>query len=75
MTIRNGRFSEKLGFLAKQSNTSVIGISASKVDSSTLYRQLDIEDCSLIKLELSDRGGRVGCHNRKSLSYNHKPGF
>ena len=65
----------EIGFTAKQSNTSIIGISESKLDSSILNSWLDIEDYDLISLGHSRRGGLVACYIRKSLSYNHEPSF
>ena len=66
---------DKIRFLAKQSNASIIGISEYKLDSSVLNSELDIEDYELIRLSRSRRKGGFECYIRKSLSYNHKPRF
>ena len=66
---------DKIRFLAKQSNASIIGISEYKLDSSILNSELDIEDYELIRLSRSRREGGFECYITKSLSYNHKPSF
>ena len=66
---------DEIRFIAKQSNASIIGISESKLDSSILNSELDIDDYDLIRLDRSRRGGEVACYTRKSLSYNHKTSF
>ena len=66
---------DKICFITKQSNASIIGISESKLDSSILNKKLDIDDYNLFRLDHSRRGGRVSCYIRKSLSYNHKTNF
>ena len=55
--------------IAKQSNISIIGISKSKLDSSILNSELDIED-KCLRTE-----GGAAYYITKSLSYNHKPNF
>ena len=65
----------EIRFIAKQSNTFIIGISESKLDLSLLNRELDIDECDLIRLDRSKRGDRVAYYIRKSLSYNHKKSF
>ena len=66
---------DEISFIAKQSNASIIGISVSKLDSSILNSELDIDEYNLIRLDRSRRGGGVACYIRKSLSYNHKTSF
>ena len=41
--------------IKKQSNASIIGISESKLDSTILNSELDIEDCNLIRIDHSSR--------------------
>ena len=65
----------KAGFIAKQSNTSIIGINESKLDSSILNSELDIEDYDLNSLDRSRTRGLVAYYIGKSLSYNHKLSF
>ena len=60
---------DDIDHIAKQSNASIIGISKSKLHSSILNSELDIEDKCL-----RTEGGVAYCI-RKSLSYNHKPNF
>ena len=62
---------DKIRFIAKQSNSSLIGISESKLDSSVLKSEVDIDEYDLIRLDPARRGGGVACYIRKSLSYNH----
>ena len=66
---------DEIRFFPKQSNASIIGISESKLDSSILNSEVVIEGYDLIRVDRLPRGGRVACHVRKSLSYNHKSGF
>ena len=56
-------------YIAKQPNASIAGTRESKLDSSILNGELDIEDKRLRS------GGGVACYIRKYLSYNHKPNF
>ena len=58
---------DEIRLTAKQSNASTNGISKSKLDSSILNSELDIEDYDLVRLNSSKRGGRVACYIRKSL--------
>ena len=60
---------DDIRFIAKQSNPSIIGISESKLDSSILNSELDIEYKRLRP------GCRIAYYIRQSLSYNHKPKF
>ena len=70
------RKTDEIRFILKQSNASIIGISESKLDSSILNSDVDIiEDYDLIRISRLRRGGRIGCYTRKSLFFNHKPGF
>ena len=66
---------DEIRFIANQSNASNIGISESKLDSSILNSELDIDEYNLIRLDRSRREGRVACSVGKSLSYNHKTSF
>ena len=71
---------DEIRFIAKQSNASIIGISESKLDSSILNSELDIDEYNLVRLDHSRRvveggGGEVTCCIRRSLSYNHKSSF
>lgn len=61
--------------IAKQSNASIIAIRESKLDSSILNSETDVGDYDLIRMNRSRRGGKVACHIRKLLSYNHKSSF
>ena len=45
-----------ISYIAKQSNASIIEISESKLDSSILNNQLDIENYNLISMDRSRRG-------------------
>ena len=64
----------EIRFIAKQSNTSIIGICESELDSSILNSELDIDEYDLIRLDCSKRGGGVACY-LGFLSYNHKTSF
>ena len=61
---------DEIGFTAKQSNALIIGISETKLDSSTSNSEVDI-----IGLGRSRRGGGVACYIKKSLSYTYKSIF
>ena len=52
---------DEIRFIAKQSNASIIGISESKLDSSILNSELDIDEYNLVRLDHSRRvvGGRL----------------
>ena len=60
---------DDIHYIAKQSNASIIGISKSKLDSTILNSEVDIENKCL-----RTKGG-VAYYIRKSLSYNHKSTF
>ena len=66
---------DEIRFITKLLNDSIIGISESKLDSSILNSELDIDEYDLIRLERSRSGGGVACYIRKSLSYNHQTSF
>ena len=66
---------DEIRFIAKQSNASIIGISGSKLDSSILSSELDIDQCNHIRLDRSRRGGGVASYIKKYLSYNHNTTF
>ena len=65
----------EIHFIAKRSNASITGISESKLDSSILNSELDIDGYDLIRFDCSRKGGRFACYIKKSLSYNHKTSF
>ena len=50
---------DEIRFIAKQSNASTIGISESKLDSSILNSELDIDEYDLIKFGPLKEGRRV----------------
>ena len=52
-----------------------IKISESKLDSSILNSEADVQSYDVIRLDRSKRGGGVACYIRKSLSYNYKSNF
>ena len=60
---------DDIHYIAKQSNASIIGISKSKLDSTILNSEVDIEN-KCLRTE-----GGVAYYIRKSLSYNHKSTF
>ena len=60
---------DDIHYIAKQSNASIIGITKSKLDSSIVNSEVDIED-KCLRTE-----GEVAYSIRKSLSYNHKSTF
>ena len=60
---------DDIHYIAKQSNASIIGISKSKLGSSVLNSEVDIED-KCLRTE-----GGVAYYIRKFLSYNHKSTF
>ena len=62
---------DEIRFITKEPNTSIIEISESKLNTSTLNSELEIEDYDLIRLDRSSRGDEVACYIRKSLSYRH----
>ena len=66
---------DEIRFIAKQSNASIIGISGSKLESSILSSELDIDQYNLIRLDRSRRGGGVASYIKKYLSYNHNTRF
>ena len=62
-------------FVTYQPNASVIGISESKLDSSSLESEVDIEGYDVIRMNRSRRGGGAACYIKISLSHNHKSVF
>ena len=66
---------DDISYIAKQSNASIIEISESKLDSSILSNQLDIENYNLISIYRLRRRGEFAYYIKKSLSYSNKPNF
>ena len=65
----------KFCFVTYQRNASVIGISESKLDSSSLDSEVDIEGYDVIRINRLMRGGGAACYIKISLSHNHKSAF
>ena len=57
------------------SNTSVVGISETKLDNSISSSKIEIEGYDLLRLDQSRREGGVACYIKKSLAYIYKEKF
>ena len=60
------------GYIAKLSEAAVIGISESKLDSSVLSSEIQIENYDLICSDINRNGGGIACFIRNDLSHNTK---
>ena len=59
-------------YIAKLSEAAVIGISESKLDSSVLSSEIQIENYDLICSDINRNGGGIACFIRNDLSHNTK---
>ena len=55
---------------AKSTNTTIIGISESKLDESVLEPKIEIDDNKILRCDRNKHGGGVACYIRNDLSYN-----
>ena len=60
---------DEIRFIAKQSNAPILGISESRLDSSILSSEVDIEHYDVVRMDRLRRKGRVACCSRKSLFF------
>ena len=63
---------DELQYIAKLSETAVIGISESKLDDSVLFSKIQIKIYNVIHSDRSRYGDGVACFIRNDLSYNTK---
>ena len=63
---------DELQYIAKLSETAVIGISESKLDDSVLFSKIQIKIYNVIRSDRSRYGDGVACFIRNDLSYNTK---
>ena len=61
---------EELRFIAKSTNTEVIGIYESKLDASVLEQEINIDNYKVLRCDRNRQGGGVACYKRNDLSYN-----
>ena len=61
---------EELCFIAKSTNTVVIGICESKLDASVLEQEISIDNYKILRCDRNRLGGGVACYIRNDLSYN-----
>ena len=66
---------DKIHYIAKLTNATVIGLSETKLDNAVLSSELEIEGYDLVRSDRSRRGGGVACFVKNSISYNRKPNF
>ena len=63
---------DELQYIAKLSETAVIGISESKLDDSVLFSKIQIKIYNVIRSDRSRYRDGVACFIRNDLSYNTK---
>ena len=61
--------------MTKTTDASIVGNSETKLDNSISSSQIEIEDCNLLRLDQSRRGGGVVCYVKKHLAYFYKYHF
>ena len=66
---------DKIHYIAKLTNATVIGLSETKLDNAVWSSKLEIEGYDLVRSDRSRRGGSVACFVKNSSSYNRKPSF
>ena len=66
---------DKIRYIAKLTNATVIGLSKTKLSKAILSSELEIEGYDLLRSDRSRRGGGVTCFVKNSISYNQKPNF
>ena len=60
----------EIRYIAKLTNTTVIGLSETKLDNTFYCSELGIERYDLVRSDQSLRGGGVACFVENSISYN-----
>ena len=60
---------EELSFIAKSTNTAVIGISESKLDASVLEQEISIDNYKILCCNSNRHGGGEACYIRNDLTY------
>ena len=66
---------DKIRFIAKLTNATVIGLSETKLGNTVLSSELEIEGYDVVRSDRSQRGGVVACFVKNSISYNRKHNF
>ena len=66
---------DELRIIAKNMNPSVIGLSETKLDSSVLNEEIEIDGYTLERSDRNRRGGGVACYIRNNHSYNLRANF
>ena len=61
---------EELRYIAKSTNTAVIGACESKFDASVVDPELSIDNYKILRCDGNRQGGGVVCYVRNDLSYN-----
>ena len=61
--------------IAKLTNTTVIGLSETKLGNTVLSSEIEIEGYNLVRSDRFRRGGGVACFVKNSILYNGKPNF
>ena len=56
---------DEVGYIANITNTSIIGISETKLDKTIWSSELEVDDYDLVRLDQSRRGGGVACYIKK----------
>ena len=61
---------QKLRYITKSTNATVIGICESKLDTSVLDAEISIDNYKILRCDRNKQGGGVAYYVRNDLSYN-----
>ena len=66
---------DEFRYIAKLSNTAIIGIIESKLDNCVLDSEIQIDNYQILRFDRNRKGGGVACYVRNDLSYIEKDFF
>ena len=66
---------DEVRYVASITNTSIIGISETKLDETIFSNELEVYSYGLVRFDRFRRGGGVACYIKSSIAYNYNGSF
>ena len=63
---------DELRYIARSCNTSVIGITETKLDNTVYYSQVTVDGYNIVRNDRNRNGGGVACYIRNNICFNRK---
>ena len=63
---------DELGYIARSSNTSVIGTTETKLDNTVYYFQVTVDGYNVVRNDRNRNGGGVACYTTNDICFNSK---